>query len=141
MATVKFKTGDAYALRLSTFGAKADEVAKKAIYAAAAIVADRIKSNLQGVISQEGTGELLDSLGVTPMQQDSVGNWNVKIGFDGYDENGVPNQLKARALESGTSRGERKHPFVEPAVRASKAPALAAMRAVIDEETQKLMKD
>lgn len=137
MATVKFKNGDDYALRLSALGARSGEVAKKAIYAGAGIVADRIRANLQGVVSGAGTGALEEALGVTPMREDD-GGWNVKIGFDGYDSKGTPNQLKARALESGTSV-QAKKPFVRPAVSASKGAALAAMRAVIDEETKKIM--
>ncbi len=139
MATVKFKAGDEYAARLSALGAGSEGIAKKALYAAAGIVADRIKTNLRGAVSGGGSGGLEDSLGITPMQEDGQGGWNLKIGFDGYDSKGVPNQLKARALESGTSRGERKHPFVRPAVNASKGAALAAMKAVIDEETKKIM--
>lgn len=139
MATVKFKSGDEYAVRLSALGAKSEEIAKRAIYEAAGIVTDRIKSNLRGAVSSDSSGALVDALGITPMKADGDGGWNLKIGFDGYDAKGVPNQLKARALESGTSRGERKHPFVRPAVSASKGAALAAMRAVIDEETKKIM--
>ena len=139
MARIQFKNGDDYAARLSALGTRSDSVATKALYVAAGMVADRIKDNLRGVVSSEATGALAESLGVTPMQEDSTGNWSVKVGFDGYDAKGVPNQLKARALESGTSRGERKHPFVRPAVNASKGAALAAMRAVIDEETKKIM--
>ncbi len=139
MARIQFKNGDDYAARLSALGTRSDGVAKKALYVAAGMVADRIKDNLRGVVSSEATGALAESLGVTPMQADSAGNWSVKVGFDGYDAKGVPNQLKAQALESGTSRGERKHPFVRPAVNASKGATLAAMRAVIDEETKKIM--
>ena len=138
MATIKFKSGDDYAAKLSALGARSGEAAKKAIYAGAGIVADRIRANLRSVVSGEGTGALEASLGITPMREDN-GGWNVKIGFDGYDSKGVPNQLKARALESGTSRGEGKHPFVRPAVNASRGAALAAMKAVIDEETRKIM--
>lgn len=137
MAAIKFKTGDDYALRLSKLGARSDEIAKKALYAAAGLVADQMKANLRGVV-KDGTGALEASMGITPMREDGRGDWNLKIGFDGYDENGTPNQLKARALESGTST-QPKRPFVRPAVQATKGAALEAMRRVIDEEGKKIM--
>lgn len=138
MARMTFKAGDDYALKLSKLATGSDEIAKKAIYAAAEIVADKIKSNLEGVLSEEATGELVDSFGISKIDVDSDSNWNAKIGFDGYDSEGVPNQLKARVLESGSSR-QPKRPFVKPAINATKTAAQAAMAKVIDEEIEKTM--
>lgn len=138
MARMTFKAGDEYALKLSRLATNSDEIAKKAIYAAADIVADKIKSNLQGVLSPEATGELVGSFGIAHIDRDSNGDWNTKIGFDGYDSEGIPNQLKARAFESGTSR-QPKRPFVRPALNATKASAKAEMEKVIDEEVKKTM--
>lgn len=90
--------------------------------------------------------ELLDSFGLTPIEMDYRGMWNVKIGFDGYGRHptktypqGLPNQLLARSIESGSS-WRKKHPFVRPAVAATKKEALAIMQKVVDEETEKIMK-
>ena len=138
MARMTFKAGDDYALKLSKLATGSDEIAKKAIYAAAEIVADKIKSNLEGVLSEEATGELVASFGITKIDVDANSDWNAKIGFDGYDSAGVPNQLKARVLESGSSR-QPKRPFVKPAINATKAAAQAAMAKVIDEEIEKTM--
>lgn len=138
MATISFKKGDDYTLKLSKLATGSGEIAKKAIYEAAGIVADRIKSNLEGVLSDEATGELVASFGVTPIERDKDGNWNAKIGFDGYDRDGVPNQLKARVLESGSSR-QPKRPFVRPAVNATKKQAVEAMGKIIDEETKRIL--
>lgn len=138
MARITFKKGDEYALKLSRLSAGSDEIAKKAIYKAAGVVADKIKSNLKGVLSDEATGELVGSFGISKIDTDSSGDWNAKIGFDGYDSQGVPNQLKARVLESGSSR-QKKRPFVRPAVNATRKQALEVMRKVIDEETKKIM--
>jgi HK97 gp10 family phage protein len=141
MATISFKKGDEYALRLSRLGAASTEIAKKAIYEAAGIVADKIRDNLENVVSSEATGDLAKSLGITPISRDKDGNLNAKIGFDGYDRNGTANQLKANVLENGTSdQRQFPRPFVQPAVAATKKQALDAMRRVIDEETQKIMK-
>ena len=129
--------GDEFALALSRLATQSDEIAKKAIYEGAKVVADKIKSNLQGVLSPEATGEMEASFGVTPIERDSDGNWNAKIGFDGYDSNGVANQLKARVIESGSSKQSKK-PFVRPAVNATKRTAVEKMGQVINEEIQKL---
>lgn len=138
MATIQFGKSDDYALKLSRLATKSEEVAKKAIYEGARVVADKIKSNLKGVLSDEATGELVASFGITPIQRDSDGNWSAKLGFDGYDSSGTPNQLKARALESGTSK-QKKSPFVRPAVNATKKKAVEAMKKVIDSETDRIM--
>ena len=136
-ARMSFMAGEEFALALSHLATGSEEIAKKAIYAGADVIADKIKSNLQGVLSDEATGELVDSFGVTPISLDSSGNYNCKIGFDGYDSKGVANQLKARVIESGTSK-KQKHPFVRPAVNATKKQAVARMGEVIDEEINKL---
>jgi HK97 gp10 family phage protein len=138
MARFAYKAGDDYAIKLSKLATDSEEVAKKAIFGAAEIVANKIKQNLQGVLSDEATGELVDSFGVTPITKDNQGNWNAKVGFDGYDSHGVPNQLKARVIESGSST-KKKKPFVRPAVNATKKQAQAKMNEIIDEEYKKLM--
>ena len=138
MARVTVKAGEEYALKLSKYAAQSDEIAKKAIYAGAKFVADKIKDNLEGILSPYASGEMADSFGITPIGLDKEGNWNTKIGFDGYDSKGVPNQLKARVLESGSSQ-QQKRPFVRPAVNATKKQAQAEMERVIDEETSKIM--
>jgi len=60
-------------------------------------------------------------------------NTNTKIGFDGYDRKGVPNALKARAMESGTST-QPKRPFVRPAVNRVKKKAIEEMGKTLDIE-------
>lgn len=130
--------GEEYALKLSRLAEASEETAKKAVYAGAGVVADEINAKLSAVLSPKSTGAMAASFGVTPISRDSDGVWNAKIGFDGYDKKGVPNQLKARAMESGTST-QPKHPFVRPAVNASRQKAEAEMARVVDEEIKKLM--
>ena len=132
-----FAAGDDFAIALSRLATGSDEIAEKAIYEGAKVIADKIKSNLEGVLSAEATGELVASFGVTPITKDSEGNFNCKIGFDGYGTDGVANQLKARVLESGSSK-QQKRPFVRPAVNATKKQVVAKMGEVITEEIQKL---
>ena len=137
LARITFLAGEDFAIALSHLATQSDEISKKAIYAGADVIADKIKSNLEGALSSEATGELVASFGVTPITKDSDGNFNCKIGFDGYDSTGVANQLKARVLESGSSR-QPKRPFVRPAVNATRKQVIAKMNQVIDEEVRKL---
>lgn len=138
MARIMFKAGNEYAIKLSRLATNQDKIAKKAIYKAAGIVTDRIRKEAEKKLSGESTGDMMDSLGITPIEQDNNGNWNAKVGFDGYDRNGTPNQLKARVFESGSSK-QKKRPFVRPAMYASRKRSLAAMEEVIDEETKKVI--
>lgn len=141
MAKITFKAGEEFAVKLSRLESGSEAIAKKAIYAGAGIVTDKIRSNLQANLagSTQSTGSLVNSLGITPITRGRDGWINAKVGFDGYDEKGVPNQLKARVMESGTSK-IKKRPFVRPAVNATKKPAEEAMQRVIDEEIEKIMK-
>lgn len=139
MAKITLKAGDEYAIKLSKMAQNSDEIAKKAIYSAADIVANKIKSNLEGVLSGESSGDLVKAFGVTPISQDKKGDYNTKLGFDGYDRKGVPNALKARVLESGSSK-QKKRPFVRPAVNATRKQAQAKMEEVIDNEYEKIFK-
>lgn len=154
MAKIQMKGLDEYTKKLDDLEKRHDEVAAKAVYAGAGIVADEIKKRLQDNLDdpayaglQEGqvfkgmnyeqTGDLLDSFGIAPIRAFADMNTSTKLGFDGYDEKGVPNQLKARAMESGTSK-LKKRPFVRPAVNATKKPAISEMRNIIDGEYKKI---
>ncbi len=116
------------------------EIAKNVVMAGAQPVADEIrkglKANLQG--SEYSTGDLENSLGIAPPDVDRNGNINTKIGFDGYDSKGVPNVIKARVMESGSSR-QKKRPFVRTAVNRSRKNALEEMNKKYDEEIKKIM--
>lgn len=156
MATIQFKKGDEYLIKLSKLAENGVKVTKEAIYAGADIVTNEIRRELEDNLrdpasvalsggdafgiknTSNNTGELLEALGIAEIDKDSAGNWNTKIGFDGYDKKGVPNQLKARAMESGTSL-MRKRPFVRPAVNKTKKKAITAMAEVIDNEIKKIM--
>lgn len=141
MAKITFNLGEDYMLRLEKLADRSEETIKIAIYEGAGTLTDQIRENLEANLSgsEQSTGALEASLGISPVIQDRDGVWNAKIGFDGYDEKGVPNQLKARVMESGSSKIQ-KRPFVRPAVDASKKAVEAAMQQVIDEETEKIMK-
>jgi len=133
MAKMSVSGLDEYIDKLSTLGSKMPEVAKRAVQAGVNPLADEVRKqlekNLQG--SKYSTGDLLNSLGVTPVGVDKNGVYNAKVGFSGYDRKGVPNALKARAMESGTSRQPKK-PFMRPAVNRAKKRVLEEMGRSID---------
>ena len=137
MAKMTIKGTDELELQLSKLGTMSTKIAKDVVMAGAQPVADEIRKGLQANLqgSKYSKGDLLGSLGITPPGVDSQGNVNVKIGFDGYDSKGVSNQLKARVMESGTSK-IKKRPFVRPAVNKSKKRALEAMQKKFDEEIE-----
>lgn len=137
MANIKFRLGD-YADKLVRLRDNYEEIAIKAVRAGADIVADEIRKNLKSVLSDEATGELEQSLGITPVSRDKAGNFNAKVGFDGYDSKGVPNQLKARAKESGTSK-QKKMPFVRPAVNSTKTRVERTMDKVVYDAVKNIM--
>ena len=131
---------DDFSLQLSKLEESTSEIAKKVVMAGAKPVADEIRKGLEKNLkgSEEATGDLLKSLGITPPSVDDKGNTNVKVGFGGYDRNGVANVLKARVMESGSSR-QKKKPFVRPAVNKSKEKAIQAMQETMNEEINKIM--
>lgn len=160
MATISFKNGDEYLLKLSKLeAALKDEVCGAAIYGAAGIVADEIRSQLEAVPTDEGYGTaseptrgpkaaqkeaLLDALGISSMKEKS-GYYDVKIGFDGYNgittkrwPRGQPNQMVARSIERGTT-WMKATAFVKKAVAATRKRALEFMKHSVDESIRKIM--
>ncbi len=138
MAKITFPGLSEYELMISRLSKGADDIAGKAIFAGAKIVTDKIRKNIGGLPSKTGVTKrgLEDGLGIAPLQNEN-GYYNVKIGFDGYNDNKVPNVLMARLFESGKSNVP-KHPFVRPAINATRKQAEAKMVQVIDSELKKL---
>lgn len=133
-----------------------------AIHAGAGVIADAIRrevndlpthtgmkhgdeNNKIDTISKEQTIGLKYGLGISRMRFDN-GYYNVKVGFDGYNDvrtrnypEGQPNALIARSVNSGTSF-RQKNPFVDRAVRRSRRVAEAVMVKAFDENLKKLLK-
>jgi HK97 gp10 family phage protein len=150
MAKMTIKGIDEYSSKLAQFGNDAPEIAKKVVMAGASPIADAIRKGLEdnlhdpayvgigdggisGVKRYKFSGDLLNAFGIAPPRVDRNGNTNTKVGFEGYDQKGVPNALKARAMESGTS-WLRKRPFVRPAVSRTKKIAIEEMGKRLDAE-------
>ena len=142
MAKMTIRGMDELELKLSQLGKMSTDIAKDVVMAGAQPVADEIRKGLQANLagSKYSKGDLLDSLGIAPPGVDNQGNVNTKIGFDGYDSNGVANQLKARVMESGSSK-QKKKPFVRPAVNRSKKRAEEAMQKKFDEEIKLIIEE
>lgn len=140
MARITFKAGDDYMRRLLRTSDRSEEMVKKAIDEGACIVTDEIRVNLKKNLagSTLSTGALEKSLGTSKIRKAKNGSFYTKIGFRGYDKKHVPNALKARVMESGSSK-IRKRPFVRPAVDAKRNETLEAMERAISEEIKKSM--
>ena len=162
MATIRFSKLRDYELMLGKIGDASKDICGAAIYEGAKIIADEVKNNLNSLnvttdelamlkakkneptyITQRAKEGLIKSFGVTPMSQDDSGIYNVKLGFDGYNDvktkkwpKGQPNQLIARACESGSS-AMIKQPFLREAVQKTKKKAESRMAEVLDEKIKK----
>ena len=162
MATIRFSKLRDYELMLGKIGDASKDICGAAIYEGAKIIADEVKNNLNSLnvttdelamlkakkgeptyITQRAKEGLIKSFGVTPMAQDGDGIYNVKLGFDGYNDvktkkwpKGQPNQLIARACESGSS-AMIKQPFFREAVQKTKKKAESRMAEVLDEKIKK----
>lgn len=162
MAKIEMTGMDAYIRQLEGLANGTEAVCKAAVYAGADVVADEVRAGLNSLrvvsdkaalaawqkseptrISYSQRQALLDSLGVAPIRG-KFGAWSTKVGFDGYNAiqterwpSGQPNQLIARACESGSS-AMLKQPFMRPTVNKSKARAEQAMAEAADKELKKL---
>lgn len=160
MARIEIRGFDELELQLSKLADP--ELAKDVVMAGAQPVADEIRKSIEALpedkfrylkknevftgVPKQQKQDLLDSLGITPPDIDFDGNTNTKIGFDGYGKlptkkypKGVPNQLLARAIESGSSV-RKKTPFIRKAVNKSKKLAEAEMQKKLDEKIKIIMK-
>ncbi len=164
MARWTFEGLDEYIIELNKLESNTDDIIGHAVYEGAGLVADAVRANIEALPTvpdgvgahayKAGTGVpltvttkqgLLDGFGISKIQRKN-GYHHVKLGFDGYNKlktrkfpKGQPNVLIARSLEFGSSIS-RKHPFVKPAVAATKSACEQKMADVIDQEIEKLMK-
>lgn len=157
-----FKAGDDFAVKLASLGDGFDAIAKQAIYEGAKIATDEVRKRINALpddsfrylpngekfngIPKGQKKDLLNGLGLTDMGYDGSGLLYTKIGFGGYGSyktkkytKGIPNQLLARSVESGSSvRG--KTPFVRPAMTAVKQQVVSKMNDVVSEKIKNIMK-
>ncbi len=143
MAKATIKMPDELLVKLSRLGAKSDEIAAMVLEAGGQVVLDKVKSNLESVIGSDtkydsrSTGELVESLGMTPSKIDRNGNSNVKIGFAEPRSDSENNAMIAAVIEYG-KHGQPPKPFMEPAKTESKNECKKVMKAVLEREVSKL---
>lgn len=137
MAKFKFEGMDEYVTTLGRIGGKqAEKIIKYAVYPGAGLVADAIRSAVDP--EHRETGDLAQSLSLATMRNDD-GYINTKIMFEGYDSKGVPNAIKAAALESGTSRGQKGTHFISKTVKSVQSKAIEAMSQALDAKIAEIM--
>ena len=128
--------------KLSQLGNRTDEIATKALEAGGEVVLRQTKSNLIAAIGKDtkapsqSTGQLVAALGLTRVLVDRNGNYNIKIGFDEYRDDGSSNAGVANIIEYG-KHGQPAKPFLTPAKRQVGNQALERMKQVIEEEMTK----
>ena len=143
MAKADFKLPDEFLTKLSRLGKDTDAVAEKVLEAGGEVVLAKVKSNLSSVIGSgtkydsRSTGELAQSLGLSPVKLNREGNHDIKIGFSEPRSDGGSNAKLANILEYG-KHGQPAKPFLKPAKSASKAECIRIMEQTLKEEVEKL---
>ncbi|MDL2318404.1 HK97 gp10 family phage protein [Eubacteriales bacterium OttesenSCG-928-A19] len=156
MAKVDVKMPEAFLLKVSKLADKTDEIVEKVLEAGGEVVLDKVKSNLRGVVGKDlkdnkpsrATGELVDSLGMTPVDVDRNGVYNLKIGFNEPRRKQyaakkkrsyhlITNAMIANVLEHG-KHGQPAKPFLKPAKRATQKRCRDVMERTLEEEIEKI---
>ena len=156
MAKAKFTMHD-FDYILSRISGMSTDLAKAGLYAAAGVYADAVRQRLNGLntvdenynmiakrerrlgrLSQDQKKGLQAGLGITPMRSKG-GAWNLRIGFDGYNDvvtdrwpSGQPNIMIAAMTEHGSSTFH-KQPFIRPAREQANEAAMRAAEEAIAE--------
>ena len=95
-----------------------DEILEEALEAGAEIVYAEVKSSLESIVGLDtivesrSTGELLDSLGASPVLKNREGNPNIKVGFNeprrsGAMVNDYRNRRKIKGVFRDTGRRKK----------------------------------
>lgn len=143
MAKIDVKMPEDFLLKLSRLGNKTDEICEKALEAGGEVVLSKVKENLASVIGSgtkydsRSTGELEQSLGLSPVKQDRDGNHNIKIGFSEPRSDGGSNAKIANIIEYG-KHGQPAKPFLKPARSSSRKACVSAMQQTLEQEVAKL---
>lgn len=130
-------------MKISRLGSDFDRVADSVLQAGGEVVLAKVRSNLSAVIGSgtkydsRSTGELEQSLGLSPVKLNREGNHDIKIGFSEPRSDGGSNAKLANILEYG-KHGQPAKPFLNPAKSASKAECIRVMDQTLKEEVEKL---
>lgn len=136
MAKCTYKLPEDLLKKLSTLGSKMDEISEVVLEAGGEVVLDKVKSNLEGSLSGESSGELVSSLDLSGVRIDRNGNSNIKIGFSEPRKDGGSNAMVANVIEYG-KHGQPAKPFLKPAKSSSKKQCIEVMTKKLEEEINK----
>ena len=142
MAKCDVKMPEDFLLKLSRLGSNMDSVAETVLEAGGEVVLEKVQGNLAAVVGtgtkydSRSTGELVGSLGLSPVKVDASGNHDIKVGFAEPRSDGGSNAKLANILEYG-KHGQPAKPFLKPAKTASKSAAITAMQKKFEEEVEK----
>ena len=144
MAKMEMKLPEEFLLKLSRLSDSTDEIIHEVLEAGGEVVLSKAKSNLSSVVGHgtktksRSTGELKDSLGLSPAKQKRDGSgWDIKIGFAEPRSGGDSNAKIANILEYG-KHGQPPKPFLKPARTQSKSAAVEAMKAKLESEVERI---
>lgn len=145
---------DDFSKKLAALGSHTDEILEKAMSAGAEAALPIVRAELQGAIGGDtkvlsrSTGELVDSLGISPVMVNNNGITNVKIGFSEPRRHQyaakkkrsyytVTNAMIANVLEYGKS-GQPPRPWLKRAKTQATKVFRAKAQEIIDKEVEKL---
>lgn len=143
MAKADINFPDAFLEQLSRLGSQLDSVAESVLEAGGEVVLAKAQHNLAAVIGtgtkydSRSTGELVDSLGLSPVKLNNSGNHDIKVGFSEPRSDGGSNAKIANILEYG-KHGQAPKPFMKPARTSSKAECIQVMKDTLEAEVKKL---
>lgn len=143
MAKCEMKLPEEFLLKISRLGSDFDSVADSVLQAGGEVVLAKVHSNLSSVVGRgtkydsRSTGELAQSLGLSPVKLNREGNHDIKIGFSEPRSDGGSNAKLANILEYG-KHGQAAKPFLKPAKSAAKAECIRVMEQTLKEEVEKL---
>ena len=143
-----------FSKKLAALGAHSDEILEKAMAAGAEAALPTVRECLQSVIGRgnkypdRSTGEMVNSLGTSPVKVDSKGVVNVKIGFNEprkrqyiSKKTGNPTEVTngfiANVLENG-KHGQPPRPWLKRAKTQATKVFRAKAQEIIDKEVEKL---
>ena len=143
MAKADIKFPDTFLEQLSRLGSQFDSVAESVREAGGEVVLEKAQRNLAAVVGtgtkydSRSTGELVDSLGLSPVKLNKSGNHDIKVGFSEPRSDGGSNAKIANILEYG-KHGQAPKPFMKPARTSSKAECIQVMKDTLEAEVKKL---
>ena len=140
--------------KLSRLGDQTDTIIAKSLEAGGKVVLDKVRGNLRSVVGKgtklpsRSTGELVASLGLSPVKIDRKGVHNCKVGFHEprrkqsaargkRSYHVITNAMLASVIEYG-KHNQPARPFLKPAKSASRSLCQAEMKRVLDEEIARL---